>query len=237
LDVASESDEDERTFDGTGIDISWRSRDFEPVERNYFIQNSGAKVPYNFDTSGTPLSFFNLFFPSHLIEVLVRNTNKYASWKREVKRATHHDPHWEDPLWPEDGSRETDIEEMQCFLGMLVLFGLNSRPQYKDYWSRNPYIGCKMVQQTMTLKRYEKLSQYFHVSDREMEPAPDHPNFDKLFKVRKILSEVQKRCMERYSPGPNQAIDEGYYHHPSFQIGFVNLKHNINYKLCAVFVV
>jgi hypothetical protein len=207
----SESDEDERIFNATGIDITWRSRDFEPVEQNHFLQNSGAKLPYNFDSSGTPISFFNLFFPSHLIGVLVQNTNKYARWKRELKRATLRDPLWEDRLWPEDGSRETYSEEMQCFLGLQMLFGLNSRPQYKDYWSKNPYIGCRMVQRTMTLKRFEKLSQYFHVSDREMEPKPDNPNFDKLFKVRNILSEVQVTCTARYSPGQNQAIDEGKY--------------------------
>ena len=98
---------------------------------------------------------------------------------------------------------------MRAYLGLLVLFGVSPRPQYKDYWSTNIYIGNEGVKEVMSLKRFEKISQYFHVSDRESEPARGSPQYDKLFKIRPVMNIVEQQSVELYKPREHQAIDEG----------------------------
>ena len=52
-----------------------------------------------------------------------------------------------------------------------------------------------------------KLKQYFHVSDRQAEPARDN-QYDRLFKVRPILEHVSKSFLERYTLGQEVSVDE-----------------------------
>jgi hypothetical protein len=61
----------------------------------------------------------------------------------------------------------------------------------------------------MTLRRFEKINQYFHVSDRDSEPERESAQYDKLFKIRPVMTIVEQNCKDFYSPNENQAIDEG----------------------------
>ena len=57
----------------------------------------------------------------------------------------------------------------------------------------------------MTCRRYQKLTQYLHVSDRDNEPAQNSADYDKLYKIHPVLNSFA----ESYKPGQNQTIDEG----------------------------
>ena len=59
----------------------------------------------------------------------------------------------------------------------------------------------------MPVKRYEKLCQYLHVSDRTNEPN-HQGNYNKLYKIQPVLTMTQNSFNECYKPGKHQAIDE-----------------------------
>ena len=61
----------------------------------------------------------------------------------------------------------------------------------------------------MICRRYQKLTQYLHVSDRDNEPAQNSADYDKLYKIHPVLNMVQDSFAESYKPGQNQIIDEG----------------------------
>ena len=61
----------------------------------------------------------------------------------------------------------------------------------------------------MTCRRYQKLNQYLHVSDRANEPAQNNADYDKLYKICPVLNMVQDSHAESYTSGQNQTIDEG----------------------------
>ena len=98
---------------------------------------------------------------------------------------------------------------MRAYLGLLVLFGVSPRPQYRDYWSTDVYIGNPGVKDVMMLKRFEKITQYLHVSNRDHEPGRNSPEYDKLYKIRPVMKIVELNCKNLYSPNEHQAIDEG----------------------------
>ena len=51
----------------------------------------------------------------------------------------------------------------------------------------------------MTCRRYLKVTQYLHVSDRDNEPAQNSVDYDKLYQICPVLN----RFAERYKPGKN----------------------------------
>ena len=61
----------------------------------------------------------------------------------------------------------------------------------------------------MTCRKYQKLTQYLHVSDRANEPAWNSANYDKLYKICLVLNMVQYSFAESYKPGQNQTFDDG----------------------------
>lgn len=97
-------------------------------------------------------------FPADLIQRLVDYTNSYAVWKMTAQGSV--DDKWE----------ETSEPEMRAFLGINILMGINQLPEVDMYWSSDPYIGNQGLQQAMTCNRFQKISQYFHASDRAAEP-------------------------------------------------------------------
>ena len=57
------------------------------------------------------------------------------------------------------------MDGMKAYFGLAVLFGVHNQPRYRNYWSSNPLLGNAAVQKIMTLQRYQKISEYLHVSD------------------------------------------------------------------------
>lgn len=86
--------------------------------------------------------------------------------------------------------------------------GINQVPSYKDYWAKNLFLGNEGVKSVMTVRRYEKITEYFHVSDRRSEPARGTRNYDKLYKVREVIVMAKNNFKNNYRPSGNLAIDE-----------------------------
>ena len=60
----------------------------------------------------------------------------------------------------------------------------------------------------MTLKRFEKIAQYFHISDHANEPGRNDESYDPLYKVKLVLTAMKKQFMALCGTGGNCAIDE-----------------------------
>lgn len=62
------------------------------------------------------------------------------------------------------------------------------------------------IQGVMSLKRFERISEMLHISDREAEDPED-----KLIKIRWLYKHLQAKFMAHNRPSKNQVIDEGMY--------------------------
>ena len=68
--------------------------------------------------------------------------------------------------------------------------GINTLPRIAMNWSSNHYIGKIGVQETMAKNRFEKISQYIHFSDSMQESQHGDDDYDRLFKVCRIMNMV-----------------------------------------------
>ena len=85
-----------------------------------------------------------MFFSDELIEHIAEQTNMYALQQTGI-------------------SLETDKDDMEQFIGILILMSVIKLPQIKMYWSKETCVSS--ISEIMTGKRFEKLKRYFHCND------------------------------------------------------------------------
>ena len=91
-------------------------------------------------------------------------------------------PNFVDKQWSLDGSNILTIQELKAYLGIIIILGINPVKQYQMAFSADPFLENEGIQKTMTLQRFEKISQYLHVSDCAKEPGQNEEGYDPLYK-------------------------------------------------------
>ena len=150
----------------------------------------------------TPLSYFKLFGPDSLINLLVEETNRYASQCLEVAERLL-PPHSYLALWT-----EVSAAEMNVFIVLLITMGVVVKPEMRHYWSTYPVLETPFFGTSMSRSRFEQIIQFLHVVNNEEQPAANVPYRDKLFKIRPFLDMFAKACKDTYYPCQKLAVDE-----------------------------
>ena len=120
-------------------------------------------------------------------------TNLYASQNPPSARYN-----WED----------TSPDEMMLFLGIVLATGINRLPEWQEYWSQNPILGSPEIVQGMSMTHFKALMSNLHVNDNSTAVSRNQPGYDKLHKIRPLLDEVNKNCLEEYQPHREVSVDE-----------------------------
>lgn len=100
-------------------------------------------------------------------------------------------------------SFSTNVEEIKAFMAIMIFMGYHKLPAMRDYWSADPEMGIKFVQNLMTRKRFEALMQALHFVDNENADTKD-----KAYKVRSIIVHFNLTFQEYHPLTRNQSIDE-----------------------------
>ena len=79
---------------------------------------------------------------------VAEETNKYADLSQ--RKAGTVDNNWED----------TNGEEIQAYIGILIYMDLVDLPEIEDYF-QGDFCVCPMVRQAMTQKRFRKLGNIY----------------------------------------------------------------------------
>ena len=182
-------------------DPQW-SQDFKPIHVRQFRGISGPNLPPDFDVSSNPVDYFQLFFTDDIISTICENTNKYKQFRCDQKRVVN--PNYSEKHWD-----DVDVPCMKAYIGLSIMFGVLNQPRYRNYWSSDEYIGNSAVKSVFTLRRYQKISEYLHVSDRSREVPQGHRDYDKLGKIRWLINYLLQKFPQYSNPELQQTVDEG----------------------------
>lgn len=201
-DTDSESDSQETqsslcTLDSQLSDIGddfWSS-DLHDVEIAEFGEDHGPC--HTLDPKDHVYRYFQLMLPSAIFGKIAEETNKYAA--QTAESTGQPDPDWV----------PTDETEVRAYFGLWILMGINQSPDIHMYWSDNKYIGNQGFKDCMTRNRFTMLSRYLHVNDNSTQGAPGSPQYDRLHKIRPLITSTREAFKKYYKPGKCQSIDEG----------------------------
>ena len=124
----------------------------------------------------SPTDLFELFFDNDVLTLICEQSNKYALEKGAV-------------LWDELG-----IDELRCYMVIILLSGYNQLPGRKMYWEEAPDVHNSMVLDAMRRNRFLEIMRYIHFCDNGTLNTAD-----KCSKVRplfeKVVANFQKYAM------------------------------------------
>ncbi|KAI4463877.1 transposase is4 [Holotrichia oblita] len=133
-------------------------------------------------TAKTPLDYFKLFFDMELLSTIVEQSKKYALQKNT--------------------SLDLSTDELHVFLGILLFSGYGKYPNRRIYWSNEDDVP-KIVQDSMRLKGFEKISKHIHFSDNATLVQED-----RLYKIRPLIDKLAKNFRQHGGLQEHLSIDE-----------------------------
>ena len=103
-----------------------------------------------------------------------------------------------------DATFVTNQAEISAYLGLNILIGIHELPQLAMYWDSDRFIGVKSFKKTIPKQHFTTLGKYFHLPD----PNTENPA-DLLCKVRLLVTLLEQKFSEAYTPGKNITVDKG----------------------------
>ena len=139
------------------------------------------------------LDYVQKLWPLHLCELIAQQTNTYALQRGKAQPTGSRGPTTADEIW--------------TFLGMVVLMSFNNRPRLSNYWSTDPYLSSEAVAKCMPRERFMFLFRHLHlVNETSLSSAAKKE--DRHYKVRRLLSILQRPFLLSYSPSQEIVVDE-----------------------------
>ena len=136
------------------------------------------------------MELFSLFFGDDIIDLIVRETNRYAALCRG------------------DNTWQTTHEEIKAYLGFHVLMGINRLPEIRDYWANDECLHYAPIAKRIARLRFEQISRYLHFADNSTLPARGMEGYNRLQKVQPIIIAIKERCLRNHRPTAENSIDE-----------------------------
>ncbi|CAH1968148.1 unnamed protein product [Acanthoscelides obtectus] len=132
----------------------------------------------------SPAGLFELFFDEGMMLYILEETKKYALF------STCPDP-------------QVTMEELRCFLAILIVSGYNILPGKRFYWDSGEDMSNGMIKEAMRRDRFIQIMRFVHCADNtKMDPQ------DKMWKLRPIITRLQESFLKYYRPTEHMNYDE-----------------------------
>lgn len=122
--------------------------------------------------------------------MIVEQTNRYALYKKSKN-------------WV-----PVNEDDIRAYLGILIMMGLNPLPDMDLYWSSDSFYNNNEISRVFPIVRFKNITENLHLNDSSTEPPRDSPDFDKLFKLRPLITTLNKVYQDEAYDSSIQSIDE-----------------------------
>ncbi|KAE9522188.1 hypothetical protein AGLY_017448, partial [Aphis glycines] len=145
-----------------------------------------GSLPKPPDNILSPFEYFKLFVDNDMICNISEQTNLYSVEKCGKCVAT-------------------SPEEIEQFLGIQLYMSIIKMPSYRMFWSENTRFTT--ISDAMSRNRFDSLRSNIHFNDNSKMLPREHPNHDKLFKVRPFINAIREN-MKKIKVEEYTAVDE-----------------------------
>ena len=129
----------------SNVDGSWKRENNAPLHLTY--SEGPGHAPGILRPNSTILDAFFCFLTIEVWDLLVQESNNYAA-RTAVPS-----------IW-----YDTTVEEMQAFIGMLIIMGISKLPTVEMYWSVNyPDFANAIIRKIMPRSTFRLLFRFLYV--------------------------------------------------------------------------
>lgn len=151
----------------------------------------------NINANSSPFSIFILFFEA-VFRILLLETNKYFQQYYENRNVPG----------PSVQPSNVKLEEMYRFIALIIQMGHDQRDAIKDYWRTEEQYYTPFYSNILSRDRFSHILRFLHFSDNNEAPNREDPNYDRLWKIRKVFDTLNNKFSELYYPTEHIAVDE-----------------------------
>ncbi|XP_066457722.1 piggyBac transposable element-derived protein 4-like [Eleutherodactylus coqui] len=144
------------------------------------------------------MDYFSLFISEELLTDMVRKTNLHARQYIAQHPSSTHTKNW----------KPTTLYEFKKFLGLTLNMGIVKKPTIRSYWASSPTHATPVFSAVMPRHRYEEILRFLHFNDNLQALPRTDPNYDRLFKIRPLMTYFNEIFKTHYTPEKNLSIDE-----------------------------
>ena len=139
-----------------------------PTSVSHIYQQTPGVTCSSLTSTSTPLELFNQFFTPEVWDLMVQETNRYAASTIAASTARSTRP-WTD----------TTVQELQAFIGIIILMGIVRLPRLELYWSQKyPEVRISSIADVMSQTRFEQLFRFLHLNDNANQIPFGQPGHD-----------------------------------------------------------
>jgi len=199
--LSSESEESESDSEALADVRVWCAIDLQnptiAPPRFPFSGQPGLQV--SLTDCNDPLEYLRLFLDDEFIDVIVKETNRYAEQtmtrtpQRRMSRTRQWEPVTKDDIW--------------LFIGILVLQSVIRKPQQHWYWSHNRLLETPIIRRIMSEYRFSLIMKFLHFCNNDDFDANTHPA-PKLKKIWEVYQMLLHKFQSTYTPQRDLSIDE-----------------------------
>uniref|UniRef100_A0A673L395 PiggyBac transposable element-derived protein 4-like n=2 Tax=Sinocyclocheilus rhinocerous TaxID=307959 RepID=A0A673L395_9TELE len=146
----------------------------------------------------SPLQLFQLFFPYSVVATIVKNTNSYAKMRTEAGKKF---------LWV-----PLKVKELYSYIALVIYMGLLSTKTIIDYWSGKEIYNLPFPKSVMSRSRFQAIAWNLHLCDLQEDRAnakkKGTPDYDRLFKIKPLYTDIITACKTYFHPNRELAVDE-----------------------------
>ena len=99
-------------------------------------------------------------------------------------------------------------QEMQAFIGILIIMGIAKLPSFEQYWSENVFRNISGITSVFSQTRFLQIWRYLHLADNETLAKHGEAGYVKIGKVRAFLAAIAANCKNEYRLDQEVTIDE-----------------------------
>jgi hypothetical protein len=144
------------------------------------------------------------------MEYISQSTNEYAR-RKQADSATASSSSADSPPSPGWCWKDTTMVDIKIFLGILIYMGIHRSPRVDLCWWQDIQRGpLQSPRHYMTLKRFEQIKRFLHVSRSEADIANKFQPRDKRwwYNLELLASSWERAAQRYYQLGSNLSIDE-----------------------------
>lgn len=170
------------------------------ISRFHGIRETFTGTPgptFDPDEMGKPVDAFLKIFDSDFVELIARETNRYAD--QCIARGSFTSKNYWVP---------TDKEEMYVFLALLMHQGLSPRTVEKDYFYSDSPTAMPYLSQVMEYNRFLLLKKFLHFINNESLSSDVPLLVRSIQKVQPVLDYLSNKFESLYLPEQEISLDE-----------------------------
>ncbi|KAM6950392.1 piggyBac transposable element-derived protein 4-like [Lycodopsis pacificus] len=195
-----EEEEEEEEDEDDDDDDRWHDREEECIKPDP-LKFMPARIPgptCDTTTAWSPISLFQLFFSTNVVQNIIDNTNANAAKRRKAgKKFT-----WQ----------VLTMKDFYTFLAVILFTGFVTVHHRSDYWRKKWPYNFQFPGDHMTRDRFESILWSLHLSDPKEDEENDKKRktaeYDHLFKIKPLYTEIANACKANFQPHQNLSIDE-----------------------------